>query len=313
MATEMKNELVTKEKAEVSTIETLQTDIHKLIYVIRGQQVMLDSDLAMLYQVETKYLNRAMKRNQDRFPEDFCFQLTKSEAENLRCQIGTSNSGDVQSGGRRYLPYVFTEQGISMLASVLRSDVATQVSIGIMRAFVKMRHFLANNAVLFERISAVELRQLQYQQQTDAKLERIFEYIDEHQEVAQKVFFDGQIYDAFSLLTSLIQKANKEILLIDGYVDIDTLNLLSKKKANVAVTIYTHPKTSPTKTDVRNFNAQYPVLTLKHTSVFHDRFLILDQTTAYHIGASLKDAGKKCFALTVLQDDGMIQELLGRL
>lgn len=174
------------------------------------------------------------------------------------------------------MPYVYTEQGISMLASVLHSEVAINVSIGIMRTFVELRKFIANNALLFERISSVELRQLEYQKQTDEQLEQIFEYISEHEESNQKVFFDGQIYDAFSLIVNLIQKANKEITLIDGYVDVGTLNLLSKKKENVAITVYTLKRTKLTKTDVRNFNAQYPTLEVKYTKVFHDRFLIID-------------------------------------
>ena len=188
-------------------------------------------------------------------------------------------------GGRRTLPYVFTEQGISMLASVLHSDVAINVSIGIMRAFVEMRRFIANNALLFERISNVELKQLEYQKKTDEKLEQIFEYISDHEESNQKIFFDGQIYDAFSLLTGLIQKAEAEIILVDGYVDVGTLNILSKKKENVAVTIYTLQRTKLSQTDVDNFNAQYPKLDVKYTRAFHDRFLILDKTKAYHVVA----------------------------
>ncbi len=234
----------------------------------------------------------------------------------MRSQFATSNNKEMEDGkkgGRRYLPYVFTEQGIAMLSAILRSDVAIQVSINIMKSFVEMRRFIANNALLFERISTVELRQLEYQKQTDEKLEQIFEYISEHEESSQKVFFDGQIYDAFSLIVSLIQKAEKEITLIDGYVDVGTLNLLSKKKSDVAVTIYTQKQTKLTKADVKNFNAQYPTLKIKYTKVFHDRFLILDRTTAYHVGASLKDAGKKCFGINLIQDAGIIKDILQRL
>lgn len=184
------------------------------------------------------------------------------------------------------MPYVYTEQGISMLASVLRSEAAINVSIGIMRAFVEMRRFISSNSLLFERISNVELKQLAYQKQTDEKLEQIFGYLSEHKESNQKIFFDGQIYDAFSLIVNLMGKADKEIALIDGYVDVGTLNLLSKKKSDVTVTIYTQKQTKLTKADVNNFNAQYPTLKIKYTKVFHDRFLILDQTTAYHVGAS---------------------------
>ena len=313
MATQEKKEILPQKEAEVPAIEIVQPAIEKLIYVIRDKQVMVDSDLAMLYQVETGALNRAVKRNIKRFPEDFRFQLTVEEYENLKCQSGISSMNENGYGGRRTLPYVFTEQGISMLASVLHSEVAVNVSIGIMRAFVEMRRFIANNALLFERISNVELKQLEYQKQTDEKLEQIFEYISEHEEASQKVFFDGQIYDAFSLIVSLIQKAEKEITLIDGYVDVGTLNLLSKKNENVSVTIYTQKRTRLSKTDVENFNAQYPTLEVKYTKVFHDRFLILDRETAYHVGASLKDAGKKCFGINLIQDTGIIRDILQRL
>lgn len=305
---------------EVTTVETsvIQTDtrpIRDLIYIVRGQQVMLDSDLAMLYQVETKALNRQVKRNIQRFPEDFRFQLTKQEYENLRCQIGTSSqdASDTEHGGRRYRPYVFTEPGISMLASVLRSEVAVSVSVSIIRAFVEMRRFIANNAALFERISSVELKQLEYQKQTDEKFDKVFEYIDDHAESEQKIFFDGQIYDAFELLVSLVQKASQKIVLIDGYVDTGTLNILAKKNAGVDVTIYTFSNTRLSQRDITTFNAQYPNLTVKHMTAFHDRFLILDDKVGYHVGASLKDAGKKCFGITQIQDEQTIQDILKRM
>ena len=185
---------------------------------------MIDSDLAMLYQVEIKNLNKAASRNADRFPEDFRFKLTKEEFDGLRFQIGTSNEEQGGRGGRRYYPYAYTEQGISMLASVLHSKVAVQVSINIMRTFVEM------NALLFEKVSDIELKQLEYQKSTDKKFDKVFQYIEDHAESEQKIFFDGQIYDAFSLITSIIQKAQKEIILIDGYVDVDTLNILAKKR-----------------------------------------------------------------------------------
>lgn len=308
-------EIIVKNDTEATILETAKNNIENLIYIIRGKQVMIDSDLAMLYQVETKRLNEAVKRNIARFPEEFCFQLTAEEAESLRSQFTTlkETKNDGRGKHRKYLPYVFTEQGIAMLSAVLRSDVAIQVSISIMKSFVEMRRFIANNALLFEHISNVELKQLEYQKQTDEKLEQIFEYISEHEESSQKVFFDGQIYDAFSLIVSLIGKADKEIILIDGYVDVETLNLLSKKKEKVDVTLYTLKRTKLTKTDVENFNVQYPTLEVKYTKVFHDRFLILDRTTAYHIGASLKDAGKKCFGINLIQDEGIIRDILQRL
>lgn len=313
MATEDRKEVLSQNKIETPVVEIVQPAIEKLIYVIRDKQVMIDSDLAMFYQVETGALNRAVKRNIKRFPDDFRFQLTVEEYENLKCQIGISSLNENGYGGRRTLPYVFTEQGISMLASVLHSDIAINVSIGIMRAFVEMRRFIANNALLFERISNVELKQLEYQKQTDEKLEQIFEYISEHEEASQKIFFDGQIYDAFSLIVSLIQKAEKEITLIDGYVDVGTLNLLAKKNEGVSVTVYTHQRTRLSNIDVANFNAQYPALEVKYTSVFHDRFLILDGKTAYHIGSSLKDAGKKTFGIALINDESITKDILQRL
>lgn len=285
-------------------------DIQSKIYTIRNQQVMLDSDLALMYQVETKRLNERVKRNLARFPESFCFQLSKDEYDNLRSQIATSSE---EYGGRRYLPYVFTEQGIAMLSAVLNSETAISVSIKIMNAFVEMRRFMANNAMLFERISAVELKQLEFQKQTEEKFEEVFEYISDHAESEQKIFYDGQIYDAFSLIASLIQKATKSIDLVDGYVDVVTLNLLAKKKKGVNVNIYTFAKTKLSQTDIKNFNAQYPTLNVKTTNSFHDRFLVLDDKTVYHIGASIKDAGKNCFGITLIQDSTMANDLINRL
>lgn len=211
------------------------------------------------------------------------------------------------------MPYVFTEQGVAMLSAVLRSDTAIQVSIQIINAFVEMRRFIANNAALFERISSVELKQLEYQKQTDEKFDKVFAYIDDHAEPEQKIFFDGQIYDAFELLISLVQKATKKIVLIDGYVDIGTLNILAKKNPGVDVTIYTFNNTRLSNRDINTFNSQYPNLTVKHMTAFHDRFLILDDTVGYHVGASLKDAGKKCFGISQIQDEQTIQGILNRL
>ena len=198
---------IKSEKAVDLAVIKSESEIRRMIYIVRNQQVMLDSDLASLYHVETKRLNERVKRNQNRFPDSFCFQLTRDEFENLRSQFATSS----EYGGRRYLPYVFTESGIAMLSAVLNTDVAVEVSVRIMNSFVEMRRFIASNAALFERISAVELKQLEYQKQTDEKFDKVFEYIDDHAESEQKIFFDGQIYDAFELLISLVQKAIKKI------------------------------------------------------------------------------------------------------
>lgn len=294
-------------------VEMVQTDIKNLIYMIRNQQIMVDSDLAMMYQVETKRLNEAVKRNIARFPEEFRFQLTEEEAESLRSQFATLEENAGRGKHSKYLPYVFTEQGISMLSAVLRSDAAIQVSINIMKSFVEMRRFISNNSLLFEHVSNLELKQLEYQKQSDEKFEKIFDYISDRKETNQKVFFDGQIYDAFSLIVSLIQKADNDITLIDGYVDINTLNLLSKKKEDVSVVIYTYERTRLSNIDVTNFNAQYPALDVRYTNVFHDRFLILDENIVYHVGASLKDAGRKTFGITLINDEGIIKDILQRL
>lgn len=304
------NEISVKEPEEVLITETT---IQNFIYVIRGQQVMLDKDLAFLYQVETGALNRAVKRNIKRFPESFCFQLSEEEYENLRCQFGISSLEINGYGGRRYLPYVFTEQGIAMLSAVLRSDVAIQVSIKIMNTFVEMRHFMANSSLVLNRINEIEVKQLVYQKDAEEKFDKIFTYISEHEEVSQKIFFEGQIYDAFSLLTELIAKAKTEIVLIDNYVDVGTLNILAKKRENVKAQIYTVKRTRLSPTDINNFNQQYPVLGVDYTEEFHDRFLIIDGILAYHVGASLKDAGKKCFAINKIEDRANIIDILNRI
>lgn len=297
--------MIKKEEEQLSTVKNL-------IYMFRGQQVMLDSDLASLYQVETKRLNEAVKRNIARFPEEFRFQLTEEEYDLLRSQNATSinHKNTVSSkGGRRYLPFVFTEQGIAMLSAILKSDIAVQVSINIMKVFVEMRKIMANHSILFEQINRLELKQIEYKKEIDTKLDKVFDYISENTESSQKIFFDGQIFDAFSLLVKLINSANSSIILIDNYIDINTLNILAKKKKHVNICIYTLKKTRLTKTDVENFNKQYPELIVKYTDTFHDRFLIIDENTAYHIGASLKDAGKKCFAISLLEDSAIINSI----
>lgn len=302
---------------EKTTTIITSDKIQRLIYVVRGKQIMVDSDLALLYQVETGNLNKAMKRNQKRFPEEFCFQLTKTEYEDLKFQIGSSKDGE--HGGRRKLPYVYTEQGIAMLSAVLRSDIAIQVSIQIMKTFVELRKYLAHGVLLLDKVNHLEIKQVEsdrkreeFEQKTEKRLEVVFDYIAAHEESNQKIFFDGQIFDAFSLLTSLVQQAEQNIVLIDGYVDIITLNILSKKKENVDVCIYTLPTSKMTVQDIVNFNAQYPKLKMKHTKAFHDRFLVIDGDKGYHIGASMKDAGKKCFAINRMEDIGVIKELLQR-
>ena len=282
-------------------------EIQNMIYTFRGRQVMIDRDLAYLYNVETKVLNQAVKRNLNRFPEYFRFQLTEEEYENLRSQFVTS-SEDNTHGGRRYMPYVFTEQGIAMLSAVLKSAVAVEVSIKIMNNFVEMRNFLLSNKEMFSRLDRVELKQLE----TDRKLEEVFNYIASNTEVKQNIFFDGQIYDAFSFIVGLIQKAKKEIILIDNYVDINTLNILCKKNKGINVVIATAGKGSLSEKDIVKFNAQYPKLSIKTTTDFHDRFLIIDKEEVYHIGASIKDVGKKSFGITKIEDKDLVKGIVNK-
>ena len=293
-------------------------EIQSMIYTFRGRQVMLDSDLAMLYQVTTSNLNKAMKRNIARFPERFCFQLTENEYENLRFQNGISSLTN-NYGGRRYIPYVFTEQGIAMLSAVLKSDIAVEVSLKIMDSFVEMRKFLISNQELFSRLDKAELRQIEFEKkvdlknaETDKKLEEVFDYIATTKEVKQKIFFNGQIYDAFSLMVEIVEKAEKELILIDNYVDVNTLNILSKKKDGVNVLIVTSGNGNLTEKDIAKFNSQYPKLTVKISKDFHDRFLIIDRKEVYHIGASIKDAGKKSFGITKLEVEDLTKSLLAK-
>ena len=309
--------MAAKQEKEKPVSNTMQVnDFGNRIYTIRGKQVMLDYELAALYGYEVRALNQQVKRNIERFPDDFMFQLTKEEVEGVKSQFVISPFSNFyagQEGGRRKPPYAFTEQGIYMLATVLKGKVAEQQSIFIMRAFREMRQFISNNALLFEKISHIELKQLEYQKSTNEKLEKVFQYIEDQTESKQKIFFDGQIYDAFSFITSIVQKAQNEIILIDGYVDVGTLNILAKKNATVDVKIYTYASASITNNDIVNFNAQYPTLTVEKTQIFHDRFIILDGKTVYHIGASLKDAGKKCFAISLLEDTENAMNLINRL
>ena len=277
--------------------EILDTQqIQSRIYTIRNEQVMIDSDLAEMYEVETKNLNLTVKRNINRFPEKFRFQLTKEEYENLRLQNETSKE---KRGGRRYLPYAFTEQGVAMLSAVLRNDTAVQVSIQIIDAFVKMRRFLSSNAAIFNRIDSVEKNLLEYKTESDSKFNKIFEAIEEKEiKPKQGIFFEGQIFDAYKFVSELFRSAKTSILIIDNYVDDSVLTHLTKKKKTVKVSIHTKNLSKQLKLDAEKFNAQYKNLTLKKFNKSHDRFIIIDDKEIYHFGASLKDLGKKWFAFS---------------
>ena len=269
------------------------------ILLIRGKQVMLDRDLAELYQVETKVLNQAVKRNEERFPQSFMFQLSDDEFLDWRSQIVTSN-GDKM--GLRRPPYAFTEQGVAMLSSVLRSETAVQVSIQIIHAFVEMRRFMLSNAAMFKRIDSLEIRQLQTDQKVDAVLDAIG---SQELEPKQGVFFDGQIFDAYSFVSKLVRKAQTSIVLIDNYVDDSVLTMLSKRKKGVSAKIYCKRITKQLHLDLKKHNEQYPTVEIIPFDAAHDRFLILDETAVYHIGASLKDLGKKWFAFSKIEKDAL--------
>lgn len=268
-----------------------QEHIESRIFTIRQVQVLIDKDLAELYQVETKVLNQAVKRNIERFPDAFKFQLNEEEKNELVTNCDRFKRLKHSSSN----PYTFTEQGVAMLSAVLRSDVAVQVSIQIMQAFVNMRKFLLNNASVFQRLDHLELKQLK----TDEKLEQLFKALEAGQPKPDKgIFFDGQVFDAYVFVADLIKTATKEIVLIDNYVDESVLMLLSKRSPGVNAVIYTKTISKELDLDIKKHNSQYSPITLSELKHSHDRFLILDEKHLYHIGASLKDLGKKWFAFS---------------
>ena len=284
-------------------IQTLNIE-HKILN-IRGEQVMIDRDLAELYGIETKRLNEAVKRNIERFPADIMFALRPSEKDEL---VANCDRFAVLKHSST-MPNAFTEQGVAMLSSVLKSKTAVEINIQIMRAFIAMRRFLRSNAEIF-----AELKHLRQQQiNSDKRIDELFSKMEKYAiDDMQGIFFQGQIFDAYAKFEQFIQSANKEIILIDNYVDLSVLQRLAKKQKKVNVIIYTDKKTKLTQQDIQKFNAQYPTLTLKYTNKMHDRFMIIDGKTLYHIGASLKDLGKKCFAFEIL-DATIIHAILANI
>ena len=317
----MANDIDKKEPVAIcdqSKIDVTKCDINKvvnniepLIKVIRGQQVMLDKDLAMLYGVEAKVLNQAVKRNVERFPNDFRFQLTKEEC--LRSQIVTLNGKQGQH--LKYMPYAFTEQGVAMLSSVLRSQTAIEVNIQIMRAFVSMRHFMVNNASVFSRLETMEYHQLeilQHQQESDKRIDEVFRRLDEgNAKPKQGVFYNGQVYDAYTFVSDLIKSAKRRVILIDNYVDETVLTLLDKRGNDVFAVIYTQQISRQFQLDIDRHNAQYAPIDVETFRLSHDRFLCIDDDV-YHIGASIKDLGKKWFGFSkmeILTPDELVERI----
>ncbi len=295
-----------KDEVIIKVNELIKTEeIQSRIYTIRGVQVMIDRDLSLLYNVETRVLNQAVKRNRERFPDEFSFQLTEEEFVHWKSQIVMSNEDKM---GLRRPPYAFTEQGIAMLSAVIRSDTAVRVSIRIMSAFVSMRRFIASNAGVFQRLDTLEIKHLE----TDKKIDRMLNAMESKEiQPKQGIFFDGQIFDAYQFVSDLFRSAEESIVMIDNYIDDSVLTHLSKRKKDVKVILFTKNISRSLALDVKKFNEQYPAIEIKEFKNSHDRFIIIDNTTVYHFGASLKDLGKKWFAFSKM-DIGAV-EMLTRL
>ena len=279
-------------------------NIENMIYEIRGKQVMLDSDLARLYQCKngTKSINLAVKRNIERFPKNFYFQLTNNETENLRFHFETSSS-TTNYGGKRYNPYAFTEQGVAMLATVLHTPVAAEVSVNIMRSFVKMRKYISVNLIEQDNMKNMLIKhdnEIKLLQESFSKLEE--------KEKINHIFYEGQIYDAYSLLIDIFKEAKKEIIIIDNYADKSILDMITN--LNVKVIIVTKKFNLLKDIDIKKYNKQYHNLKVIYSDKFHDRFIILDKKVLYHSGASYKDLGNKCFAINKIKDDEYLENIL---
>ena len=286
------NDLITKENIK----------IENMIYEVRGKQVMLASDVAKLYQTETKRVNEVIKRNQKRFPKDFCFQLTPIEKEKflLRSQIATSSEerNNRIHGGTRYLPYVLTEQGIMMLSGLLKSDVAVEMNIKIINAFVAMRKYVSNSLTEYNQMLINHENRI-------SLLENAF---NKFKEKDNHIFFEGQIYDAYSLMLEIFDKASKEIIIIDNYIDKNILDIIANTTKEVMLITNTFNNI-----DYYKYKKQYSNVNLVINNSFHDRFIILDRKMLYHSGASFKDLGKKCFAITKIESEEILKSLLNKI
>lgn len=283
-------------------------DIHNKIFTVRGVQVMLDSDLAKLYNIETKTFNQSIRRNIKRFPEDFRFQLNDDEKNEL-----VTKCYQLQNLKHSYInPYVFTEQGVSMLSAVLKSDIAINRSVQIIRAFVNMKQFISSNNDLFKKINTIEKKQIEYEIKSDEKFDKIFDALEQKQlKPTQGIFYDGQIFDAYRFISDLLWEASKKVILIDNYIDDNTLTIFSKIP-HIKVTIYTHTISKQLKLDLEKYHTQYNNISVKIFKNSHDRFIIIDDKTIFHIGASLKDLGKKWFAFSKM-DMALFEDIVSRL
>ena len=299
-----------KEDINVTVAVISEEEIRNRIYTIRGVQVMLDIDLATIYGYSVKGFNQQVKRNIERFPEDFMFGLTFKEAEECsRSQIVTLNASAGRGSNIKYRPKAFTEQGIYMLMTVLKGDLAIKQSITLIRLFRQMKDYIVQTDGIYRHLERIDDKLIEH----DRKFERILEDLTDPNIKKSALFFSGEMYDAFSLLTKIVRKAKSSIVLIDNYVDTATLDILSKKNNGVSVIIVTANPNRLTQKDISSFKAEYGNLEIRESHEFHDRFLILDRMKLYYVGASLKDAGKKCFELSLIDDSGQITELLRRI
>lgn len=301
--------------SDAKQIIPLETDaIRTKIFLVRDQQVMLDKDIAALYEVKPIRLREQVQRNIERFPDDFMFQLTESEVVFMVSQNAIPSRKHL--GGS--LPYVFTEQGVASLAGVLKSARAAEVHVKIMRAFVEMRRFIQHNANIFARLDSVERRQITFETETEKNFEKIFQALEADEPVKQGIFFDGQIFDAYVFVNDLLRQAKNSIVLIDNYVDDSVLQQFTKRPKKVSATILTRTISKQLAQDLKKHNAQYPPITIQEFADSHDRFLILDGKAVYHLGASLKDLGKKWFAFSKMDKSGLkvmekVESILGGL
>ena len=292
-----------------NTLEIIDNtqNIQSKIYTIRGLQMMLDRDLATLYDVENRSLKQAVKRNFDKFPDDFMFKLTDSEIETMVSQNVIPSKSHLGGG----IPFAFTEQGVSMLSSILKSKTATNISINIFRAFVSMRKFISSNNDLFQRLDTMEKRQIGYEIKSDEKFDKLFNALeDKSLKPSHGIFYDGEIFDAYTFVSELIRGATSSIVLIDNYIDDSVLTHFSKNQT-IDITIYTHTISKQLKQDLDKYNSQYKDIRIKNFKDSHDRFMIIDNETVYHISASLKDLGKKWFAFSKIDLDA--GDMLGKL
>ena len=283
---------------EIIEAETL--NIEDMIYEIRWKQVMFNSDVAKLYNVETKRINEVIKRNINRFPEEFCFQITDSELRDLILRSQNVTSSWNNYGGTRYLPYVLTEQGIMMLSGLLKNDIAAKVNVQIIDAFVKMRKYISGNLYLNEKIIVNHENRI-------LRLEESFDKLNEKEKI-NAIFYEGQIYDAYSLLIDIFKEANEEIIIIDNYADKSILDMITN--LSVKVTMVTRKFNLLKDIDIKKYNRQYHNLKVIYSDKFHDRFVIVDKKVLYHSGASFKDLGNKCFAINKIEDNEYLKNIL---